>query len=187
VVAFGCFHQKRIPNFDTVKLTAYILIFSLFFASVGVSLLFFPELQRIRTVMRLKLEENNEDVGNAEFIFTKEAFAQLQWTKKDKEFLYKGKMYDVASVKKEGNRMRVFCFFDKDETGLRQKLKAFFSVSHDKNLPLQTTAKVLSLKYVAYAVIPFNLFNNSLPLIPKPYSFSLSVFENEISDPPPKA
>ena len=160
------------------------MIFALFFASVGVTLLFFPELQQIRTAMHQKLEEHEKD---AEFIFSKEAFAQLQWTKKDKEFLFKGKMYDVASVKKEGNFVRVYCLFDKEETGLRQKLKAFFSVSPDKNLPLQTTVKVLSQKYFSTGLFSLSgLFNFHL-LMYKPYFFSLRVFENELTGPPPKA
>ncbi len=167
-----------------MKLTASILIFALFFASVGTTLLFFPELQHIRTTMRQKLEEHEK---NTEFIFTKEAFAHLEWTKKDKEFLFKGKMYDVASVKREGNLVRVFCLFDNEETGLRQKLKAFFFVSPDKNVPLQTTVKVLSQKYFSAGLLSLSGLFNFRILMYKPYSFSFHIFENEFTDPPPKA
>jgi len=166
-----------------VKLTASILIFALFFASVGTTLLFFPELQHIRTAMRQKLEEHEK---NTEFIFTKEAFARLEWTKKDKEFLFKGKMYDVASVKREGNLVRVFCLFDNEETGLRQKLKAFFSLTPDKNNSLRQVVKVLSQKYFVYVCSLFNLRNNFMVLSGKPYIFSLSIFEKELNGPPPK-
>jgi len=167
-----------------VKLTAYILIFALFFASAGATLLFFPELQHIRTVMGRKIEEHEKD---AEFIFTKEAFSRLEWTKKDKEFLFKGKMYDVASIKREGNLVRVFCLFDNEETDLRQKLKAFFPVLPDKNLPLQTTVKVLSQKYFSARFFCLSGLSDFRILMYKPYLFSLRIFENELTGPPPKA
>lgn len=167
-----------------MKLTAYILILALFFASVGTSLFFFPELGHIRTSMREQMEKQDNSI---ELIFTKEAYAHLDWTQKEKEFCYRSRMYDVASVKTDSGRVLVFCFFDKKETGLRQKLKDFFSPSSDKNLPLRQVVKVLSQKYVAYAITTFSGFNNFLLLSHKPYLFSLSVFENELADPPPKA
>jgi len=134
--------------------------------------------------MRQKLEEHEK---NTEFIFTKEAFSRLEWTKKNKEFLYKGKMYDVVSVKREGNLVRIFCLFDKEETNLRQKLKAFFTVLPDKNLPLQTAVKVLSQKYFSAGFFCLSGLSDFRVLMYKPYLFSLRIFENELTGPPPKA
>ncbi len=167
-----------------MKLTAYILIFALFFVSVGTSLFFFPELQHIRTSMQKQLEKQGKN--NIEFVFTKEAYGKLDWTRKDKEFRFKSRMYDVSLVKTDGENVQVFCLFDKEETALRQKLKNFFSSSSDKNLPLRQAIKVLSQKYFTANLFSVpGLFNFRILLL-KPYLFSIRIFENELTDPPPK-
>lgn len=167
-----------------MKLTAYILILTLFFASVGTSLFFFPELQHIRTSMQKQLEKQGK---NIEFVFTKKAYGKLDWTRKGKEFRFKGRMYDVSSVKTDGGNVHIFCLFDKEETGLRQKLKDFFSSSSDKNMPLRQTVKVLSQKYFTADILSVSGLFNFRILMLKPYLFSLRIFENELADPPPKA
>ncbi len=167
-----------------MKLTAYILIFALFFASVGTSLFFFPELQYIRTSMQKQLEKQEK---NIEFVFTKDAYGKLDWTRKDKEFRFKGRMYDVSLVITDGGNVQVFCLFDKEETALSQKLKDFFSSSSDKNLPLRQAIKVLSQKYFTADIFSVpGLFNFRILML-KPYLFSIPVFEDELADPPPKA
>jgi len=155
---------------------------ALFFTTVGVSLFYFPELNAVRQNMQRQLEKRDSRI---ELVFTKKAYAQLDWTRREKEFRYKGKMYDVASVKIVGGKVLVSCLFDNEETGLRKKLEAFFSPLSDKNQPLRRGVKVISQKYVVHVFKVFNRFPYFLPFSFKPYFFSLSVFEKEMADPPP--
>lgn len=166
-----------------MKVTAYILIVALFLTSMGLSLFYFPELGAIRQNMQLQLEKNNNHI---ELDFTKKAYVQLDWTRKGKEFRYRGRMYDVASVKTMDKKVLVSCLFDKEETGLRQKLKDFFTPSSNKNLPLRQAVKVLSQKYFNTTFFSFPGLYNFRLLVCKPYLFSFCTFENSPDGPPPK-
>jgi len=163
---------------------AYILIFAFFFISIGTSVFFFLELGHIRTSMTELLQKKDEKAVCLNF--TKEAYASLKWDEKDKEFRFQGRMYDVSSVKIESDIVKVFCVFDKKETGLRGTLGNFFSNAPDKNLPPQGLVKVLSQKYFVSPVFSLSGLNNFSFLATKPYTFLVHTFENELTDPPPR-
>ncbi len=167
-----------------MKWATYTLIFVLFFVSAGTSICFFLELENIRAGMKKTLETDNNKI---ELLFTKEAFAHIDWTQKDKEFRFKGRMYDVASTHIIGQTVHVSCVFDKEETGLRKTLKDFFTPSSDKNSPLRKVVRMFSQKYVAYLIDTAGKLNNFLIFFHKPYLFPFHIFEIEPTGHPPKA
>lgn len=126
------------------------------------------------------------DEGHTELLFSREVFAHLDWTRKEKEFRYQNKMYDVASVRIIGKVVYVSCVFDKEETGLRKTLKDFFTPSSGKNSPLRNMVRMLSQKYIAHLSNTLRGLDNFLFFKYKPYLFILHVYETEFDTPPPK-
>ena len=166
-----------------MKFTAYILIVVLFLASVGTALFYFPELKAIRQNREYQMKKKENQTV---LIFSRKAYAKLNWTRSGKEFRYHGRMYDVVSVKTSDEKIRVTCFFDKEETGLRDKLEAFFSFGQEKDNPLHRAVKTLSQKYV------LSVPGLTLPVCPllaavfTPYYFSATDILYGPPSPPPQ-
>lgn len=170
-------------NFAFVKFIAHILLFAFFFVAVGTSLFFFWELSQARQSMKIQVSKYENTIT---LNFTKEEFAHIKWTEKEKEFCYQGRMYDVSSIHSGKNKVVIVCDFDKKETGLRKKLNDLFSNRSDKDFPVRQLVKVLSQKYLSN---PYNGIHNSdffLMLIPSSYKFNLHVFALEMTVPPPR-
>jgi len=166
-----------------VKFTAYILIVVLFLASAGTALFYFPELGAIRQDMQRQIEKKDKQI---EFTFSQNVYTRLNWTRPGKEFRYHGKMYDVASVKTAGEKVSVVCLFDKEETGLREKLKDFFSSGQGKDNPLHHAVKTLSQKYVLSVPVFTLPVRSLLAAVFTPYYFPATDILHGPPPPPPQ-
>lgn len=163
---------------------AIILIIVFSFVSIGTSPFFFSELKHIRTEMKKQVgSDNNRQC----LTFTKEAFANLKWEEKNKEFRLDGKMYDVSSVEINGDNILVYCVFDKDETTLRKKLAGLFTDDPKNNSPLRLWVKMLSQNYFTTPEFSMPVLNRDFMTIQYSYVFKVHTFENELADPPPRS
>jgi len=163
---------------------AVILIIVFSFVSIGTSLFFFSELAHIRTEMK---EQIGNDNSRQCLSFTKEAFANLKWEEKNKEFRLDGKMYDVSSVEINGDNIMVYCVFDKDETTLREKLAGLFTDKPGSHSPLRLWFKMLSQNYFTTPEFSMPVLNRGFIAIQYAYIFKIHTFENELADPPPRS
>ncbi|MDX1830090.1 MAG: hypothetical protein R3342_11145 [Lutibacter sp.] len=107
---------------------------------------------------------------------------KIIWTKKNKEFKYKGLMYDVVKTKiKNGNRY-YYCINDVKE---KQLITSFFRNNRRKNKSLLKLKKILSKKYLS------NKFSKKISI----KNTNIYLFENqefykskilEVLSPPPE-
>jgi hypothetical protein len=58
---------------------------------------------------------------------------QFEWTRKDKEFRFRGKLYDIAKIVKEKGTVKYFCVNDKDEESLQKDYGDFDKQTGNKN------------------------------------------------------
>jgi len=170
-------------NFEPVKPVTYILIILFSFISFGISLTFFSTLSHIRTEMKEKVQEDSHVQC---LIFSQETYSQLKWEEKNREFRLKGKMYDVSAIKTQGDKVLVYCMFDKYETRLRDQLINLFSDKPGNKSPFRLWVQILAQNYLSPAEFTLPLFHQDYILIQSPYIFRIHTFENELADPPPR-
>ena len=180
---FTCSFFTGNTNFGPVKPVAYILIIIFSFISFGMSLTFFSTLSHIREEMKEKVQD---DSHTQSLTFTKDAFARLKWEKKNKEFRLKGKMYDVSAIETKGDKVLVYCIFDKTETRLRHQLIHLFSDKPGNKSPFRLWVQILAQNYFKPAEFTLPLLHRDFIMIQSSYVFRIHTFENELADPPPR-
>lgn len=81
-----------------------------------------------------KLEERIEQqVENQTLlVFSIEGLQQLYW-EHEKEFQYKGEMYDVIDRYVRGDSVYLLCFHDREESHLKKQLYNYLARQQDKN------------------------------------------------------
>jgi predicted transcriptional regulator len=107
---------------------------------------------------------------------------KITWTKKNKEFKYKGLMYDVVKTKIKNGKKYYYCINDVKEKKL---ITSFFRNNRRKNKSLLKLKKILSKKYLS------NKFSKRISI----KNTNLYLFENqefykskilEVLSPPPE-
>ena len=112
-----------------------------------------------------------------------DANSQLSW-KHFKEFEFKGSMYDIVEKELHGDTTYYYCWLDKEETALNQRLDELASLAFGKDPKQKENKEKLSVFYK-------NWFHNSSNWCDKTYSrtipFYSNISENYISlhAPPP--
>ena len=166
-----------------MKPVTYILIIIFSFISFGMSLTFFSTLSHIHVEMKEKVQNDNHTQC---LTFTQETFANLKWEKKNKEFRLKGKMYDVSTIETEGDKVLVYCIFDKSETSLRHQLINLFNNKPGNKSPFRLWVQILAQNYFTPSESTLPLLHRDFIMIQSPYIFKIHTFENELADPPPR-
>ena len=68
--------------------------------------------------------------------------SDIDWVKKDKEFIYKGKMYDVQGIERSNGKIIIKCILDVFDTRLLQQHD--FQKSQNKNRLVKPVDDLLS-------------------------------------------
>ena len=147
------------------------------------SVTFFSALSHIRSDMKEKMVKDSNPQCLS---FSHEAFANLKWEEKNKEFRLQGKMYDVSSIKIEDDKVLVYCMFDKSESSLRHKLSNLFTDKPGNKNPLRLWVQILTQNYVNPAESSIPSLHRDFIMIQSPYIFKIHTFESELADPPPR-
>lgn len=104
------------------------------------------------------------------------------------EFNHNGKMYDVVTVKKEGNTLTYYCLNDKNEeklfTGLDNHIRDFLSDNQSSG----KGGKTINLNYLQYFLNEFNFcyFFQKLLTINTGYLNLYKYLISDIAVPPPE-
>jgi len=116
---------------------------------------------------------------------------EIQWIRKDREFRYKGHLYDVVRSKKTGSVIRYYCINDGEETELvKQYEKTFQSQAADNRAPSKSiTIQVLKIffsliyspgKDITLGIQPIFLQHDGT------WSWLYAAASGSIDSPPPK-
>lgn len=99
---------------------------------------------------RLFESEENEELVSLSM--TAPEFETLAWIGK-KDFVYKGRVYDVHAVSRKDEKVTVTCYADNEETHLRDSMSGTFN-NHEKN------NQAVKSTFFAFPVFP--VFGNVL-------------------------
>lgn len=72
------------------------------------------------------------------WVFSQEEVLNLHW-EHEREFEYRGEMYDVIERESNGDSVFLLCFHDREETELKRKMVQFLVRQPDNSYPLQET------------------------------------------------
>jgi hypothetical protein len=138
------------------KFLPFLLVFSLIY-NIGGDYVWFRFLQseiveEIAHEIRMGMKAENLSL----IILSKNEEANLCWIKQNKEFIYKGDMFDVVSIKIQHQKKYIQCYKDVRE----KKLITDFNKNHDSKKEAELKTKKLS--NIQFFQQNFSLVNNSI-------------------------
>ncbi|NOX16822.1 MAG: hypothetical protein GXO87_00870 [Chlorobi bacterium] len=164
------------------KYASIILLFIFMFVSGGYQIYFKYLQYDIRQEIKREIRTGLNEMDLTLVVVSSENENKINWIKKNKEFRYKGLMYDVVRIKTKDNKKYYYCINDIKEKNLIANY-----VRHNKrrNKALLRLRKVLSNKY-----LPENPSENLKTYKDKiyfaKYRQSYNSIYLEILPPPPK-
>ncbi len=126
----------------------FILLTSVFLFNTGGYYLWFSVLkQNIHKEIRQEIEKGLKEKDLSLIIVSESNKTGICWTKPDKEFKYKGEMYDVVKVKIKNQKKYYYCINDSKENRLiahfdksknaRKRIEKIVKRTHNPYFPLQ--------------------------------------------------
>ena len=137
--------------------------------------------QLIRWRMWAMVEENATDIVVIHP-------SKLYWMKKDREIFVNGMMFDVKSIEKTGDSLRITGEYDYEESGLYEKLESLHEEDNDQKREatrIHVLVQVMDDSISKFLISDIDLAASARKLA-RDISTLPTVFLNTIS-PPPKA
>lgn len=112
----------------------------------GFHLVFAVHQQQLKREMRSYLQAHNDARYGSRFVFqlsdNKVNDPAFEWEEENQEFRYRSELYDVVSVTKQGNQLKVTALKDSNENQLEQQVN---QLNKDRNN--KATTPVSELKF----------------------------------------
>jgi len=100
------------------KFTAGILFLLFLFYSGGFYFLFISRQFSIRNEVRREIKSGLRTKDLTIITIPLDGESDIRWVKPDKEFKYKGELFDVVKIKIKGQKKTIYCLNDKKEKRL---------------------------------------------------------------------
>ncbi len=127
------------------KFLSLILLIVVLLAGEGWYLSFIYLQHTVREEAEYEIRKGLKDEDLTLIVVTPGREQEITWTKKDREFRYRGSMYDVVRIKVRDGKKYYYCLNDVKE----KEIIADFSRSHKKHdKTLQNLQEVFSNKYL---------------------------------------
>jgi hypothetical protein len=108
------------PTFGKVRIPVAIsLLLLLFFQTMLLSPWMQLSLKLHKEEVKERIEEGEEDL--VKLSFRVDSFAEKVQRKGEKEFLYRGVMYDIVEAERQGRELLLTVYRDEEETEMREK------------------------------------------------------------------
>lgn len=147
--------------------------------------LYQQKVNQIRKEVKILFEAGIADHELEHFEWMQADYEALEWEEGGKEFLYHGFKYDVYSIQKEGNTVKVSAWLDHQESSLKKRFTKLLEKHHpkpnDKELHFFKVLKNQCLAS-AFQFIRFDLSQKSFRLM-NDLGLGLSL---TLDDPPPR-
>ena len=121
--------------------------------------------------------------------FSINTFRKINWKKQNKEFIYKGNLYDVKSIKITDNKIIIKCIVDNKENLIYKNMSLFINNFVATN-SLSKNHKNLTLKFFKFNFINktliFNFTKNNSNVLSFYFTIFYKNFIKEVIPPPPK-
>jgi len=139
-----------------------------------------------RIACRVHFDQQKNQISSDRIqIFTFSKNVVIQWERKNKEFTFNGKLYDVVDIDSTEALWIVKCVSDEIEDKIASRLVRFAQTSHDKNgsgFPLKTK----NIIYFGVSAYFFDSIFHSQDKIILPEENKILSVIPEINSPPPE-
>ena len=126
------------------KYTSFILLIIILFVSSGYQL-YFKYLQYIiQQEVKQEIRKGLSEKDLSLIIVSSKNEKEINWIKKDKEFRYKGFLFDIVKTKTKGSKKYYYCINDLKEKSL---IAIYTRHNRRRNKVLLSLRKILSNKY----------------------------------------
>lgn len=122
--------------------------------------------------------------------FSAAQFNAIDWKETDKEFYFKGVLYDVVKTKIEGDNHVIYCVSDEKETEIYDKILQMSKVQKDE-VPFKNNfisfLNLLTLKYTIPTILHFTciaIMDEQKSILVQLTTFYLSIFIPSFFPPP---
>jgi hypothetical protein len=126
------------------RLVSFILFLLFLFISDGYYLYFRYLQHNINTEVQNEIRKGLKEENLSLIIVPLNGRQEILWTKKDKEFRYKGSMYDVVSTEVRGQKIYYYCLDDVRE---KQLIARYDRNNRRRTKTLMNLKRVMGSKY----------------------------------------
>lgn len=170
------------------QLTAIGLLIIMFYSQAGYYFTYLYAQLQVKREMKARILNSLPDESFEAIILTGNE-QNIQWEEEDREFSFKGQLYDVVRKKTVNGNVVLLCINDKKEENLVRQLSNTVKSGNQNNNGKNTKATFLKLT-CDLAIIDFSAYD--LFSVPGKQSFTsyavtLPVRITSITLPPPKA
>lgn len=151
------------------KIAIFSLLAIFLFNSVGYFIVFKVAQLEARKEIKTKIKLGLPDNELTAIEFNKNDLTNIHWVKENKEFYYKGKLYDVVKKDEKNSTIVFYCIDDKQEHALFASLNEHV----DKYISSQDSRKNSSSKKLNNHVVKI-YYSNS-------FGFNFSTHSNSLS------
>jgi hypothetical protein len=168
------------------KIVSIGLLTFLFTNGAGFYIYFYFRLQEIRREMHAEIARTSPELLK-HFSLSLGDYNRVK--KGDDEVKWDGKMYDIASIKFNGNQVEILALVDEDETNLLTLLsKIAQSASGDTKAPPSALMQYLSLNFTVPNLQKNSLFRIAVDIVHNtPYQEKDCNINPKVIAPPPRA
>jgi hypothetical protein len=178
-----------IPKFRITKLTSRILLLIFLYNSIGYFFIFKCAQSAIKKQAIQTIQSQSSHNLLETIAFHKNDLNAINWIEKDDEFLYKGRLYDVANITETADSVIYQCLGDVLEDDLYDHLDDHIKINitdyTQKHSSKKASLKPVELYFSGRSLLSFDLFSFILDP-PNPTSISYSPVYIEMCAPPPK-
>src|SRR5690606_5063648 len=100
------------------KLSGILFLLIMLFNLAGISIIFTFQKARIRREMKSHIKKGVPRDNLHVITFSHSRARNIHWTRKNKEFILQGEMYDVVSSTRDSNYVHYYCLNDQEEKEL---------------------------------------------------------------------
>ncbi|MEI7597185.1 MAG: hypothetical protein WCK02_15660 [Bacteroidota bacterium] len=163
------------------KFISIFLLFIFSFNIGGYFVLFNFLALKIQREIKLEIRKGIPDKELTLIITLINNESSLSWVKKNKEFFYKGEMYDVVRTRIVGNKKYYYSINDKKEKNLVDN----FNKAHNSRKKSEKTTKKININ--SFVIPQSTLLNSGIcsHLIFSELHYTLTNIPSEIPSPPP--
>ncbi|HTX88144.1 MAG TPA: hypothetical protein VMC08_04080 [Bacteroidales bacterium] len=138
------------------KILAGFLVFLLLFNLSGYYFIFSYNRMLVRSQMRATIRSGESQDQEETLVIP---VSEVRWIDQ-KEFSYRGKLYDVVSCSFSGNTVTIKCINDRKEESLYSRYQTYFTSSPTDQIP----GKPNNTKAMLYHLIRHALLNDALSI-----------------------
>lgn len=124
----------------------------------GIQLLYWIRIDTARHNATVFIQEHYGEQGaSQQLVFTDSQYNSLQWSEKNKEFVFQGQRYDIANITHNPKGVKIDCYKDNEETDIANDFHYFterlFNTHQNSGTNENDVISKITKEYLPFATI----------------------------------